>query len=173
MKSLDKLEKYLSDWIDHLDVKKEKPFINGQSQQWCPYAKAAWKNNKTKIVKVTDFTVDNFWKTVITEIDNFDGKEKDIVIVAVLTDIHVINGLQLVGGCDAINSYLNLKKQDKWLLNQFSEDYTMVMIQKITDLDNGSIVLEKKGYYEGLNPYALNKNVMNRRKMRQQLKGDK
>ena len=49
----------------------------------------------------------------------------------------------------------------------------MVMIQKITDLDNGSIILEKKGYYEGLNPYALNKNVMNRRKMRQQLKGKK
>ena len=79
--------------------------------------------------------------------------------------------MQLVGGCDAINSYLNFKKQDKWLLNQFGEDYTMVMIQKITDLDNGSIILEKKGYYEGLNPYALNKNVMNRRKMRQQLKG--
>ena len=46
----------------------------------------------------------------------------------------------------------------------------MVMIQRITDLDNGSPILEKKGYYEGLGDYASpNKNVLSRRKMRERL----
>ena len=77
--------------------------------------------------------------------------------------------MQLSGGTDAINSYLNAQNQDKWLLTQFGEEYTMIFIQKITDLDNGSKILEKKGYYSGLHPYSFNKNVMRRRKMREKL----
>ena len=95
---------------------------------------------------------------------------KDIVIIVAMTDVHVINGLQLVGGCDAINCMLAEQKQDKWLLNQYGEDYTMVMIQRMTDLDNASIALEKKGYYEGLNEYSFNKQILLRRKMREKLK---
>ena len=59
-----------------------------------------------KVVKVRDYTLDNFWGMVTEELEKFND-EKDIVIVAALTDIHIINGLQLVGGCDAINSLLN------------------------------------------------------------------
>ena len=77
--------------------------------------------------------------------------------------------MQLTGGADAINSYLNTQNQDKWLLTQFGEKYTMIFIQKITDLDNGSKILEKKGYYNGLHPYSFNKNVTRRRKMRERL----
>ena len=80
------------------------------------YAKAAWLNDKAKVVKVRDYTLDNFWGMVTEELEN-PNDEKDIVIVVILTDIHIINGPQLVGGCDAINSLLNYKKQDKWLLN--------------------------------------------------------
>tara|TARA_B100001057_G_scaffold129620_1_gene128670 strand:+ start:6172 stop:6681 length:510 start_codon:yes stop_codon:yes gene_type:complete len=169
MNTLDNLEQYLSEWIDKIDVKNDKPFINGRSIQYCPYAKAAWKNNKTKIVKIKELTLDNFWGTVTKELNLF-GKEKDIVIIGATTDVHVINGMQLVGGCDAINCMLAEQKQDKWLLNQYGEDYTMVMIQRMTDLDNASITLEKKGYYEGLNEYSFNKQILLRRKMREKLK---
>ena len=105
-----------------------------------------------------------------TEFKNDIKGKKDIVIIAAMTDVHVINGLQLVGGCDAINCMLAEQKQDKWLLNQYGEDYTMVMIQRMTDLDNASIALEKKGYYEGLNEYSFNKQILLRRKMREKLK---
>ena len=168
MNPLDRLESYLSEWIDVIDKKNPQPFKNGNSFQYCPYAKAAWLNDKAKVVKVRNYTLDNFWGMVTEELEKFND-EKDIVIVAALTNIHIINGLQLVGGCDAINSLLNYKKQDKWLLNQFGDLYTMVMIQRITDLDNGSRILEKKGYYEGLGDYAFNKNVLSRRKMRERL----
>ena len=162
MNKLDNLETYLSDWIDQLDAKIEHPFINNQSLQHCPYA-------KTKTVKVTDYTVDNFWRTVSQEVINFNPNEKDIVFVAAETNQDIINGMQLSGGADAINSYLNAQNQDKWLLTQFGEKYTMIFIQKITDLDNGSKILEKKGYYNGLHPYSFNKNVTRRRKMRERL----
>ena len=57
--ALDNLENYLSKWIDQLDKKSDHPFINNQNIQHCPYAKAAWTNDKTKTIKVTDYTVDN------------------------------------------------------------------------------------------------------------------
>ncbi len=81
--------------------------------------------------------------------------------------------MQLSGGVDSINTLLNVQKQDKWLLSQFGDDYTMVFIQKITDLDNGSKILEKKGYYNGLHPYSFNKNVIRRRRMRNRLDNSK
>ena len=80
--ALDNLENYLSKWIDQLDKKSDHPFINNQSIQHCPYAKAAWTNDKTKTVKVTDYTVDNFWRTVSQEVMNFNPSEKDIIFVA-------------------------------------------------------------------------------------------
>ena len=169
MNKLDNLETYLSDWIDQLDAKIEHPFINNQSLQHCPYAKAAWTNNKTKTVKVTDYTLDSFWRTVSQELIEFNPDEKDIVFIAAETNTNVINCMQLSVGVESINTVLNVQKQDKWLLSQFGQDYTMVFIQKITDLDNGSKLLEKKGYYSGLHPYAFNKNVMRRRKMREKL----
>ena len=169
MNTLDNLEQYLSEWIDKIDVKIEQPFINGRvDRKYCPYAKTAWKNEKIKIVKVSELTLDNFWGTVTKELDAFD-KDKDVVIVGAITNIHVINGMQLAGGCDAINCMLAEKKQDSWLLSQIGEPYMIVMIQRITDLDNASIVLEKKGYYEGLIPYMFNKQILHRRKLREKL----
>ena len=46
----------------------------------------------------------------------------------------------------------------------------VVGVEKMTDLDNASIALEKKGYYEGLNEYSFNKQILLRRKMREKLK---
>lgn len=173
MSKLDNLETYLTNWIDQLDAKIDHPFINNQSLQHCPYAKVAWTSNKTKTVKVTDYTLDTFWRTVSQELIDFNPDEKDIVFVAAETDTSIINGMQLSGGVDSINTLLNVQKQDKWLLSQFGDDYTMVFIQKITDLDNGSKILEKKGYYNGLHPYSFNKNVIRRRRMRNRLDNSK
>tara|TARA_E500000081_G_scaffold123815_1_gene129606 strand:- start:254 stop:775 length:522 start_codon:yes stop_codon:yes gene_type:complete len=173
MSKLDNLETYLTNWIDQLDAKIDHPFINNQSLQHCPYAKASYTNNRTKTVKVTDYTLDNFWRTVSQELIDFNPDEKDIVFVAAETDTSIINGMQLSGGVDSINTLLNVQKQDKWLLSQFGDDYTMVFIQKITDLDNGSKILEKKGYYNGLHPYSFNKNVIRRRRMRNRLDNSK
>ncbi|SVB23450.1 uncharacterized protein METZ01_LOCUS176304 [marine metagenome] len=165
---LDNLEQFVSEWIDKIDVKIEQPFIKDQDLQHCPYAKAAWKNEKIKIVKVSEFTLDNFWGTVTKELDAF-GKDKDIVIVGAITNIHIIDKDQLAGACDAINIMLAEKKQDTWLLNGFGEYYTLLLMQRTTDLDNASIALEKKGYYEGLNTDKFNKNILHRRKLREKL----
>lgn len=165
---LDNLEQFVSEWIDKIDVKIEQPFINGQDLQHCPYAKAAWKNEKVKIVKVSEFTLDNFWGTVTKELDAF-GKDKDIVIIGAITNIHIIDKARLAGACDAINIMLAEKKQDIWVLNGFGEYYTLLLMQRTTDLDNASIALEKKGYYEGLNTDKFNKNILHRRKLREKL----
>ena len=170
MSDIDHFESYIDSWINTLDKPEKDGSYFGPK---CPYAKSIWKENKVKIVKIKNLDLEKFWSTISSECENFDNKY-DMVIVGAETNIHVINGMQLSGGVDAINSTLNVQNKDLWLVAQFGEIYTIVNIQTITGLDSQSKVLEKKGYYKNrYNDYIFDKNVIRRRKMREHLNSDK
>ena len=74
------------------------------------------------------------------------------------------------GGVDGLNTFLNQQGKDLWLLTKLDEMFTIVMIQKISALDDTSKQLEAKGYYIGRYTEAMmEKVVTGRRKYRERL----
>ena len=74
------------------------------------------------------------------------------------------------GGVDALNTFLNCGGRDIWLLTKVDQLFTIIMIQKITALDDSAKLLESKGYYT--NRYSdkqMEKVVTGRRKYRKKL----
>ena len=45
----------------------------------------------------------------------------------------------------------------------------MVLIQRVTKLDDASKAFEKKDYYKNQHPYMYNKHIVTRRNMRKRL----
>ena len=70
---------------------------------------------------------------------------------------------------DALNIYLNVHNKDLWLLQSCNELYSMVFIQKITELDDASKALEKTAYYDQMRPTNFSKFVTYRRILRSNL----
>ncbi len=125
----------------------------------CPYAKATFVNDKISFVE-SDHK--DFLDTVTQEIEKFDGT-KDVVIVY---SVHNLFGLDyLEGTIEGLNFMLNKRGKDIWLLG-FHDEWTMIFIQKITKLDDASIELEKKGYYNNYNKEQYYHYVSKRRKLR-------
>jgi hypothetical protein len=153
------IEEKVKDWAFGQLSKVSEQFNNMSP---CPYAKATFVNDKVSFVK-TDYK--DFLDTVTKETLNFTG-EKDVVIVY---SEHNPFGLDyLEGSVEAMNFALNHMKKDIWLLG-FHHEWTMVFIQKITKLDDASIDLEQKGYYNNYNKDQFDHYVAKRRKLRDRL----
>ena len=124
----------------------------------CPYAEAAWHNDKVDVV------VGNDVSNLKQAIDSFNPKHKDIVIWVSLN-------LGRYGLWDKWTTLWNdkNKKHDKHLMlfhpefppiegeeeflidneweSNIDEEYMMVFIQSLSFLNKASIALEKSGYY--------------------------
>ena len=106
---------------------------------------------------------------VSRECEAFDGSN-DIVIVAAKSNANNINPDQMSGGVDGLNTFLNQQGKDLWLLTKLDEMFTIVMIQKISALDDTSKQLEAKGYYIGRYTEAMmDKVVLGRKRYRERL----
>ena len=74
------------------------------------------------------------------------------------------------GGVDGLNTFLNCQGKDLWLVHKIEPLFTIIMIQKISALDDTSKQLEAKGYYIGRYTEAMmEKVVTGRRKYRERL----
>ena len=167
--ALDHLEPFTNDWIDWLQNPDDMNQGNYNGPR-CPFSKKAKDDGRMKLVKVYDyFSAYDFWEVVSKECDKFDGS-KDIVIVAAQSDADKINPDQMSGGVDGLNTFLNQQGRDLWLLTKIDQMFTIVMIQKISALDDTSKQLEAKGYYIGRYTDAMmEKVVTGRRKYRERL----
>ena len=153
------IEEKVKDWAFGQLSKVSEQFANLSP---CPYAKATFVNDKVSFVK-TDYR--DFLDTVTSQIEKFNG-EKDVVIVY---SEHNPFGLDyLEGAVEGLNFMLNQRGKDIWLLG-FHNEWTMVFIQKITKLDDASIDLEQKGYYNNYNKDQFDHYVAKRRKLRDRL----
>jgi len=164
-KTLDDLEDWLEKWILGLS----NPYIDHQGPK-CPYAKSVWNNNRAKIVKLPGVTPNNFWSSVAAECDNLDNN-LDIIIVATETIIELHEAAKVVNsGVDALNCFLNVQNKDLWLMSSCNEFYSMVFIQRITDIDNASKSLEQTAYYKKMDSLSFEKFIVQRRILRERLK---
>jgi len=162
--SMDNFKSFINDWIEEY-ISVAQPEYGDQPP--CPYAKTAWINKKVDVQYIDTPNLRDFWETVSTQIINFDGSY-EVVIVGMPTDEEVITIDQLAGAVDSLNSYLNVQGKDIWLLNMYSA-YTIVLIQKVSKLDDASKSLETKNYYKNTNEYYFNKYVLGRRQLREKL----
>lgn len=153
-----------------LDTFLKKWIINLEKNKKCPYAKNVYENNKIKKVFLDCTNSYEFWRSVYSEAELFDDNV-DVVIIAMKTDKEIITPMQMSGGCDSFNSYCSVKKLDLWALNLYEELYTIVLLQRLTKLDNASKIFESKDYYKNYVPYMYNKFIVARRKIRESLNG--
>jgi hypothetical protein len=151
-------EKWVINWIEFVDRNKQ-----------CPYAKSTLTSNKIKSIKLDKVNdAYEFWLAVASAADNFSD-DYDVIVIGMDTDETIITQVQLLGGSDSFNAYANFQKKDVWALTLFSNIYTIVLLQSIIKLDDASKVLEKKGHYEHHHPYRYNKDIILRRKLRDNL----
>ena len=169
---LDFLEDFTNDWINWL-AETDKDHIGTDTVYEgarCPFAKKAKDDGRIKYVKVYDyFCAYDFWEAVSKEVDAFDDTY-DVVLVVAKSNANHINPDNMGGGVDGLNTFLNVKGKDIWLLCKIDEMYTIVMVQRITALDNASKQLEAKGYYVGhYSKRQMDKIVTGRAKYREKL----
>ena len=152
-----KLHKWITDWVEQLDKNKK-----------CPYAKPTVDKDKMKSVMLNSIDAYHFWSSVSNEAEQFDDTY-DVVIVAMDTNETIITPQQMQGGVDSFNASYNNRNIDLWCLNLYNELYTMVLLQRVSKLDDASKVFEKKDYYKDQHPYMFNKHIVTRRNMRKRL----
>ncbi len=152
-----KLHKWITDWVEQLDKNKK-----------CPYAKPTVDKDKMKSVMLNSIDAYHFWSSVSNEAEQFDDTY-DVVIVAMDTNETIITPQQMQGGVDSFNAGYNNRNIDLWCLNLYNELYTMVLLQRVSKLDDASKVFEKKDYYKDQHPYMFNKHIITRRNMRKRL----
>ena len=168
MHPLDVVDRYVHDWIEYLSNPDEKSV--DYTGPRCPFAKKVRDDNRLKLVRVYDyFSAYDYWEAVSRECELFDGS-KDVVIVAAKSDANIINPDQMSGGVDGLNTFLNCQGRDLWLLLKMDQLFTIIMIQKISALDDTSKQLAEKGYYTTRYSDAQMEKVVNgRRKYREKL----
>ena len=134
------------------------------NSQPCPFAKKSLLENKVKIIQVSD--IRNFWDTVVNECEKFTG-EKEVIIIACNNSSITLQ--ELIGGCDALNQMFSVQSKDLWLLSSENFANSMVLVQKLSKLDDASKQLEQKDYYKLYPKQSFEKHVIERRKIRQNL----
>ena len=159
---LDVVDRYVHDWIEYLSNPDEKSV--DYTGPRCPFAKKVRDDNRLKLVRVYDyFSAYDYWEVVSRECELFDGS-KDVVIVAAKSDANIINPDQMSGGVDGLNTFLNTQGKDLWLVHKIEPSFTIIMIQKISALDDSSDLLKEKGYYTTRYSEAQIEKVVNGRK---------
>ena len=168
MHPLDVVDRYIHDWIEYLSNPDEKSV--DYTGPRCPFAKKVRDDNRLKLVRVYDyFSAYDYWEAVSRECELFDGS-KDVVIVAAKSNPYIINRDQMSGGVDGLNTFLNTQGKDLWLVHKIEPSFTIIMIQKISALDDSSDLLKEKGYYTTRYSKAqMEKVVDGRKKYREKL----
>jgi hypothetical protein len=149
----------------------------------CPYAKKAWVDNKVYVHETSDLIKDAV--TLRTKALT----DYDLVIVASyqIPESQALNqtmqAFNLI--CAKENLYfmcfhpeygaedaeLDFLYEHDWE-SSIEEDYAMIFIQKLTDVDDKSRHLEKLGYYQAFKKDEYETLVLQRRQLRNQYHGD-
>ena len=152
------LDAYINDWVNKLN-----------DANICPYAKSVHDNSKLKVIKLEPpEDVYEFWRAVSEQAELFDGST-EVVMVAMPTNKDIITIDQLIGATDSLNGLYNHKGKDLWFLDAFDDYWTIMLLQKITALDDASDIFQKKGYYKDYHPYRYKKYIEGRKNLRNRL----
>ena len=123
----------------------------------CPYAKKAFIDKKLLVIECLDR--EDLWKTISGRCKNFSDKHSVIIC---FEEEASQTYKEVEAACIAMNDWFAYNKMDVWLL-AFQTNFTMVFIQRLSELDDASQKLEKMGYYESYDPSDYVKLILNRR----------
>ncbi len=151
------MRELIEEWV-HNDLSVIDPDIGHAP---CPFAKKALKDDKLLVVECLD--KDDLWKTVATKCKNFSKKHSVIIC---LEEEPSQAYEEVEAACVAMNEWFACNKLDLWLLS-FQTDFTMVFIQRLSELDDASKILEKTGYYENYTKEDYLNLILTRRRRRE------
>lgn len=174
------IEDDLRDWSRHV-LEVPSPHLKGLPP--CPYAKKAWLENKVEVIETQDdivvTAVNNAYKTL------GNTAPLDLVVIAsyeVPTDAHAlqksIEALNILGAKQdlyfmcfhpeygAEEAELDFLYDTTWQ-SSIDQDYCMVFVQRLSNVDDKSRVLEKQGYYEAFPKEEYEQLVLQRRQLRE------
>lgn len=144
----------------------------------CPYAKKAWQDDKVKIVETK-----NIYKETLRQCNEFTDNAYDLTICASFT---IPNMQEFSTWCEERNNLL--AKQDLHIMgfhpefgaeeaeldflyehsweSSVKDEYCMVFIQSLSQVDDASLKLEKLDYYKVYPEDEYQELVINRRTKR-------
>ena len=144
----------------------------------CPYAKAAWAQNKVKVIEHDDIyagvltATDNFWKHDfeliivasyrIPPFEEFDTWLNGVNDAFTKQDLHLMGFHPEYGAEDADLDFLYTHEWE----SEIEDEYCMVFVQSLSQVDDASKVLEKKGYYDVFHQFEYEDLVLKRRERR-------
>ena len=152
------LNAYVGNWVNKLN-----------DANVCPYAKSVYDNSKLKLINLDPpEDVYQFWRAVSEQAELFDGSI-EVVMVAMPTNKDILTDDQMIGATDSLNAMYNYKDKDLWFLDAFDDYWTIMLLQKITALDDASDIFQKKEYYKDFHPYRYKKYIQGRKNLRNRL----
>jgi len=169
----------IRDWSKHV---LEVPSTHLKGLPPCPYAKRAWLENKVSIIEAVDddvvvMAVRNAYKILDDSVELVITASYELPDAEAMQ--HSIEALNILGAKQdlyfmcfhpdygAEDAELDFLYETPWE-SDIPQDYCMVFVQRLSNVDDKSRVLEKQGYYEAFPEDEYELLVLNRRKLREQ-----
>ena len=151
------MRELIEEWV-HNDLSVVDPDIGYAP---CPFAKKALIDDRLRVVECV--SRQDLWETVSVQCKNFSKKHSVIIC---LEEEPSQTYEEVEAACIAMNEWFALNKLDLWLLS-FQTDFTMVFIQRLSELDDASKILEKTGYYKNYSKEDYLNLILTRRRRRE------
>tara|TARA_R110000824_G_C15166404_1_gene672440 strand:- start:849 stop:1316 length:468 start_codon:yes stop_codon:yes gene_type:complete len=151
------MRELIEEWV-HNDLSVVDPDIGYAP---CPFAKKALIDDRLRVVECV--SRQDLWETVAVQCKNFSNKHSVIIC---LEEEPSQTYEEVEAACIAMNEWFACNKLDLWLLS-FQTDFTMVFIQRLSELDDASKILEKTGYYENYSKEDYLNLILTRRRRRE------
>lgn len=146
------MKQWVKNWIADLSK------VNKNSKlSLCPFAGKAWDQGAVSVVHT-----DNLWDSVHDAVLNF-GNFKVVMCIQEEQDQEYA---ELEIECAALNRWFAYNNMDIWLLSSHRE-YTIIFVQRLSELDTASVALEKLGYYKTYKKEDYDRLILHRRTLRQ------
>ena len=171
------IEQDIRSW-SHKVLEVANPALNGLPA--CPYAQKAWKENKVSVVETDHIGIET-----ISQANKFENNNYDLVIIAsyrfptpyqftefieFLNDTYSWSDLHIMGfhpEYGAEDAGLDFLYDHDWA-SSIDEEYAMMFIQSLSQVDDASLKLEKFGYYDVYPHEEYEALVLERRQRRNQ-----
>ena len=146
------------------------PALNGLPA--CPYAQEAWKQNKVSVVETEHIGIETIAQANVfnTNKYEFPTPYQFTEFIEFLNDTYSYNDLHIMGfhpEYGAEDADLDFLYDHDWT-SSIEEEYAMMFIQSLSQVDDASLKLEKLGYYNVYPKEEYEALVLERRQRRNQ-----
>jgi hypothetical protein len=167
------IEEDLRSWSEHL---LEVPSVHLNGLPPCPFARKAWAENQVRIIETQDvLTSALLHRDLVTSYDlvviasyNIPDPELMEQKIEAYNNAYAKDDLYFMlfhPEYGAEEAELDFLYDTDWVSN-IEDEYCMIFIQSLSKVDDASLQLEKKGYYDAFPKDEYETLVLNRRKRR-------